>query len=508
MSTFVNIEDSPVCNTGLCNSSNSTSCSGQSKYFQVINLFSELTSSYQKKLARQNLGILDSQLFKWGNITGDLSKQIDLCNFVNAAIKYSSDELTRLFDLKLEEWADIIDKNKADIFSPNFLGVPTTTTPLLTDNSNRIASTEWVNAKIQSQMTDQNLKKFQLTPEYGMHGDEPINVTLSWEYEQDVDSQTINGEVLDNSVREYTIENVSGNTEFTLSYTIGDKSVSNTAIYSLLFPTFYGTSSDYTECERTISNIFTVDANYGEYITVLVPNGSKVDLAVSSIIGGFNFLGTQEIYGNIYYIYQSVISGLGNTTIEIVNRKNIESDYIDKVSVQELLKSKADIVSVYTKSEIDKKLESIEKPVIDLSNYYTKQEVTDLIPDVSQFITIKEVPTKVSELENDAGYLTTFLEMDPTVPPWAKQPNKPTYTLTELGAEAKGVAKSYYTQAIEYIDKQYNTLIEGSTYTTFKQIVALIESTRTQVEQSHSDLKAYVSSLEKRIQSLEGYSKT
>lgn len=98
--------------------------------------------------------------------------------------------------------------------------------------------------------------------------------------------------------------------------------------------------------------------------------------------------------------------------------------------------------------------------------------------------------------------------MDPTVPPWAKQPNKPTYTLTELGAEAKGVAKSYYTQAIEYIDKQYNTLIEGSTYTTFKQIVALVESTRTQVEQSHSDLKAYVSSLEKRIQSLEEHSKT
>lgn len=503
MSTFVNIEDSPICNTGMCDSSNSTGCSGQGKYFQVINLFSELTSNYQKKLARQNLGILDSQLFKWGNITGDLSEQIDLCNFVNTSIKYSSDELTKLFDLKLEEWVDIIDKNKADIFSPNFLGCPTTTTPLLTDNSNRIASTEWVNAKIQAQVTDQNLKKFQLNPEYGMHGDEPINVTLSWEYAQDVDSQTINGQVIDSSIREYTIENVSGNTEFILTYTIGDKSVSNTAIYSLLFPTFYGTSLDYTQCERTISNVFTVDAGYGEYITILVPNGNKIDLAVSSIIGGFNFLKTEEIYGNTYYVYQSIISGLGNTTIEIVNRKNYESDYIDKISVQELLKSKADIASVYTKTEIDKKFESIEEPVIDLSDYYTKQETIDLIPDVSQFITIDVVPTKVSQLENDSGYITSFLEVDPTVPPWAKQPNKPTYTLTELGAEAKGVAKSYYNQAISYIDKQYHTLVDGSTYTTFKQLVSLIQDSRTQVEQSHQDLKSYITSLESRIEDIE-----
>lgn len=43
------------------------------------------------------------------------------------------------------------------------------------------------------------------------------------------------------------------------------------------------------------------------------------------------------------------------------------------------------------------------------------------------------VPTKVSELENDKGYLTTFTESDPTVPSWAKQPNKPSYTKSEVG---------------------------------------------------------------------------
>lgn len=48
------------------------------------------------------------------------------------------------------------------------------------------------------------------------------------------------------------------------------------------------------------------------------------------------------------------------------------------------------------------------------------------------------VPTKVSELTNDSGYLTA--ETDPTVPSWAKASSKPTYTASEVGADAKGTA--------------------------------------------------------------------
>lgn len=43
-----------------------------------------------------------------------------------------------------------------------------------------------------------------------------------------------------------------------------------------------------------------------------------------------------------------------------------------------------------------------------------------------------EIPTNVSQLNNDSGYLTT--ETDPTVPSWAKQPQKPSYTSQEVGA--------------------------------------------------------------------------
>ena len=46
--------------------------------------------------------------------------------------------------------------------------------------------------------------------------------------------------------------------------------------------------------------------------------------------------------------------------------------------------------------------------------------------------TIPTVPTNVSAFTNDAGYLTSFTETDPTVPAWAKSATKPAYNLDEV----------------------------------------------------------------------------
>ena len=54
--------------------------------------------------------------------------------------------------------------------------------------------------------------------------------------------------------------------------------------------------------------------------------------------------------------------------------------------------------------------------------------------DIRRRIDAITVPTKVSELENDSGYLTSYTETDPTVPSWAKAETKPTYTADEVGA--------------------------------------------------------------------------
>ena len=42
------------------------------------------------------------------------------------------------------------------------------------------------------------------------------------------------------------------------------------------------------------------------------------------------------------------------------------------------------------------------------------------------------IPSKTSDLINDAGFITSYTETDPTVPSWAKQTNKPSYTLDEV----------------------------------------------------------------------------
>lgn len=45
-------------------------------------------------------------------------------------------------------------------------------------------------------------------------------------------------------------------------------------------------------------------------------------------------------------------------------------------------------------------------------------------------------PTKTSQLANDSGFITGYTEKDPTVPAWAKATSKPTYTASEVGAAA------------------------------------------------------------------------
>ena len=96
----------------------------------------------------------------------------------------------------------------------------------------------------------------------------------------------------------------------------------------------------------------------------------------------------------------------------------------------------------------------------DLENDSEYVQLDDLSP-YAKKKDIPSVPTKVSELTNDSGYLTSvpdeyvtetelaakkyltsYTETDPTVPSWAKQPEKPTYTAAEVGAEGKGAVSS------------------------------------------------------------------
>lgn len=60
------------------------------------------------------------------------------------------------------------------------------------------------------------------------------------------------------------------------------------------------------------------------------------------------------------------------------------------------------------------------------------QKAAEIAVDLATKADKSEIPTLVSQLQNDAGYLSQ--ETDPTVPAWAKAQTKPTYTAQEVGA--------------------------------------------------------------------------
>ena len=70
-----------------------------------------------------------------------------------------------------------------------------------------------------------------------------------------------------------------------------------------------------------------------------------------------------------------------------------------------------------------------------------------------------EIPTNISELTNDAGYLTSYTEIDPTVPSWAKASSKPTYTFSEI--DSKPTTISGYGISDAYTKTQIDNLVAG-----------------------------------------------
>lgn len=79
------------------------------------------------------------------------------------------------------------------------------------------------------------------------------------------------------------------------------------------------------------------------------------------------------------------------------------------------------------------------------------------------------IPKKTSDIQNDSGFIST--ETDPTVPAWAKEATKPSYTAAEVGASEAGHTHDdrYYTES--EMDARFSGLIDifypvGSYYET------------------------------------------
>lgn len=126
---------------------------------------------------------------------------------------------------------------------------------------------------------------------------------------------------------------------------------------------------------------------------------------------------------------------VNNTISELATRLNALADSddttLDQLSeIVTYIKNNKSLIDGITTSKVN---------VADIINNLTTN-VTNKPLSAAQGVALKTlidaitVPTKVSDLTNDSGYLTSYTETDPTVPAWAKAATKPKYTASEVGA--------------------------------------------------------------------------
>ena len=162
-----------------------------------------------------------------------------------------------------------------------------------------------------------------------------------------------------------------------------------------------------------------------------------------------------------YYIVSGVIIPDGSDTQTVID---LVSELQNSISTEITRSTNKDnahdaaLANVYTKADVDNMLDDIDVVLPDnivtdenythTDNNYTTTEKNKLagiaagaevnvqsdwnVTSTNSDAYIKNKPNKVSAFTNDAGYLTT--ETDPTVPSWAKQSTKPSYTASEVGA--------------------------------------------------------------------------
>lgn len=294
----------------------------EENYFKIINLFSELSNEYERAIARRNLGVADEYTLVWGNIHGNIINQTDLYELISNLEISKFNNLIDELNIRLGNWGyDIrmaLDE-KANIFSPAFKGIPTVPTPELFDNSSQIANTEWVNIKI-DELNAFNLKFFTSDKSYAFIDEIPINITLSWDYDNPVTFQSINNNIIDINERSLTIPNITHSTNFVLKYTIDNKNYTKTLIFNIYYPIYYGVSSNTVSMYKTKDKDFSITAGIDDYIYISLPYNTKNRIAVDNIIGGFLTIGTFLLNSVRYTLYRTKYKGLGQLNITIYDK--------------------------------------------------------------------------------------------------------------------------------------------------------------------------------------------
>lgn len=131
---------------------------------------------------------------------------------------------------------------------------------------------------------------------------------------------------------------------------------------------------------------------------------------------------------------------------QLTNDKNYISSYTETDPTVPAW-AKASTKPKYTASEVGADATGTAESVVSAHNSATNNhtDIRNSIQSLQTSVNNISVPTKVSQLTNDKGYITGYTETDPTVPSWAKATTKPTYTKSEVGLSNVDNVKQYST---------------------------------------------------------------
>ena len=163
-----------------------------------------------------------------------------------------------------------------------------------------------------------------------------VSPKLTWNYTHStVKRQTINNEVIENTLRTKTFTGVTTTTTYTLAATSNsDMEKSKSATITFANGVYYGKSTTSTYDSALISGLtkqlsnsknrtITVNAGAGEYIFYCIPSRlGACSFNVGGFDGGFSKVATvnftnSDNYQENYDIYKSDNANLGNTTVTI-----------------------------------------------------------------------------------------------------------------------------------------------------------------------------------------------
>ena len=131
-------------------------------------------------------------------------------------------------------------------------------------------------------------------------------------------------------------------------------------------------------------------------------------------------------------------------------------------------------------------------------------------------IVMPTIPTNVSDLNNDSGFISSYTETDPTVPAWAKAANKPTYTASEVGAATLADVQSEIAALVnsapttlDTLSELANALGDDPNFATTVSTQIGTKYTKPSTGIPYSDLNASIqSSLDKADTALQSFTET